>query len=67
MEKVTIKKTEYVSIPRENIIEFLVNEGILEGVGEGYFRVTGGGQFSIKGVRKWAYFPLLDELDNSKI
>mgnify|MGYP003395728164 FL=1 len=42
MKEVTIKKTEYVSIPRENIIEFLVNEGILEGVGEGYFRITRG-------------------------
>lgn len=69
MEKVKITKTEYVAIPRENIVQWLVDEDLLEHLGDGQYRIAPrvtDGKFDIKiHLRKWAYFALFDELDHT--
>ena len=60
MDKVKIVETKYVAISREDILECL---------GSGLYKLRpffNEEKINLKKhVRKWAYFPLVDELDHT--
>ena len=68
MEKIEIIKTEYVAIPRENILLWLCEQDLLEPIIKNELwrlaKRIPNGEIKPKHLEKWAYFPIIDEREN---